>query len=65
MLQFSLTCALDLVKGVCPAGVIAGVVVRPRTLCPPEERGRFEGGTRAAPGGGEAVPVGGEEVPVF
>lgn len=39
-------------------------VVEPWTLCAPEVRGRFDGGTRAAPGGGEEVPVGGEEVPV-
>lgn len=68
-MKLPLTCALGLVGGVCacPAGVIPcpGVVVGPRTPCTPELRGRFDGGTMAAPGGGEAVPAGGEEVPVF
>lgn len=62
MLQFTLTCALGLVGGVCAC---PGVGVGPRTPSTPEVRGRLDGGTRAAPGGGEAVPVGGEEVPVF
>lgn len=61
-MKLPLTCALGLVGGVCAC---PGVVVGPRTPCIPEVRGRFDGGTMAAPGGGEAVPAGGEEVPVF
>lgn len=65
-----LTCALGLDGGVCacPAGAIpcpGVVVVVPTEPCTPELRGRWDGGTRAAPGGGEEVPVGGEEVSVL